>query len=231
MDVRAVFLVGFMACGKSTVGEQLAQRLHWDFVDLDAHIEARQRRTIAEIFEDKGERKFRLIETAALRELTESLARDTVVALGGGTLAHPTNRELLQHWPSIFLDTPLDELCQRSRENATKSPLRKNNRAEFARLYEHRLPFYREATVTIVTSGKDPAILCAEIERRLHSLGIGPGKIGKRRVKAGIETRKIDARKIDARKIDARKNDARKIEARETAEGGRADHSETGERQ
>ena len=48
MRVRALFLVGFMACGKSSVGRQLAQRLDWDFVDLDTHIETRERQTIAE---------------------------------------------------------------------------------------------------------------------------------------------------------------------------------------
>jgi len=55
MRVRALFLVGFMACGKSSVGRQLAQRLDWDFVDLDTHIETRERQTIAEIFRLRGE--------------------------------------------------------------------------------------------------------------------------------------------------------------------------------
>jgi len=170
MEVRAVFLVGFMASGKSSVGQELARRLNWDFVDLDNHIEARERQTIAEMFRDRGEHEFRLVETAALRDLTESLKRDTVVALGGGTFAHPTNRELLRSWSTVFLDAPLDELWQRSLEDAAKRPLRKD-RTEFARLYEHRLPFYRQATVTVVTSGKDLVSLCAEIERTLQFRG------------------------------------------------------------
>ncbi len=64
MGVRAVFLVGFMAAGKTTVGQELARRLGWDFVDLDAEIESRERQTIAEMFRDRGEREFRLVETA-----------------------------------------------------------------------------------------------------------------------------------------------------------------------
>jgi len=167
MGVRAVFLVGFMASGKSSVGQELARRLNWDFVDLDARIESRERQTVSEIFRDRGEPGFRLAETAALRDLTELLERDIVVALGGGAFAQPTNRELLRPWPSVFLDAPLDELWQRSLEDATKRPLRKD-RAEFARLYEYRLTFYRQATVTVVTSGKDLASLCAEIERTLQ---------------------------------------------------------------
>lgn len=167
MAVRAVFLVGFMASGKSSVGRELARRLDWDFVDLDARIESRERQTIPEIFRDRGESAFRLAETSALRDLTESLERNTVVALGGGTFAQPKNRELLRSWPSVFLDAPLDELWRRSLEDPTKRPLRKDNLTEFARLYESRLPFYRQATMTVVTSGKDPASLCVEIERTL----------------------------------------------------------------
>jgi len=174
MGARAVFLVGFMACGKTTVGRELAQRLGWDFVDLDSYIESRERQTVPEIFRDRGEHGehgFRAAEESALRDLTESLRRDTVVALGGGTFYQPRNRELLLPWPSIFLDTPVEELWQRSQEDATKRPLRKDDPAEFRKLYDQRLPFYRQATVTIVTSGNDPASLCAEIERNLQSWG------------------------------------------------------------
>src|ERR1035437_1992844 len=167
MAAHAVFLVGFVASGKSGVGRELARRLDWDFVDLDARIESRERQTVPEIFRDRGESGFRLAETSALRDLTASLERNTVVALGGGAFVQPTNRELLRSWPSVFLEVPLDELWRRSLEDSTERPLRKDNLTEFARLYESRLPFYRQATVTVVTSGKDPASLCAEIERTL----------------------------------------------------------------
>jgi|HubBroStandDraft_2_1064218.scaffolds.fasta_scaffold16671_3 shikimate kinase len=168
MGVRAVFLVGFMAAGKTTVGQELARRLGWDFVDLDAQIESREQQTIAEIFRDRGEHEFRVVESATLRDLTESLERDTVLALGGGTFAQPSNVELLRPWHSIFLDTPLDELWRRTREDTTKRPLRKDDRAEFESLYWQRRPSYTQATMTIVTSGNTPASLCAEIERRLQ---------------------------------------------------------------
>src|SRR5271157_2275102 len=167
MGVRAVFLVGFMAAGKTTVGQELARRLGWDFVDLDAQIESREQQTIAEMFRDRGERGFRLAEAATLRHLTESLERDTVVALGGGTFVQPRNFELLRPWHSIFLDAPLDELWRRSREDTTERPLRKDDRAEFEALYWQRRPSYTQATVTVVTSGKDPVTICAEIERTL----------------------------------------------------------------
>jgi shikimate kinase len=167
MTVRAVVLVGFMASGKSCVGRKLADRLDWDFVDLDARIEAREGQTIPEIFRKCGESGFRLAETDALRELTSTLDRETVVALGGGTFVHPGNRELLRAWPSVFLDAPVDELWRRALDDATERPLR-SDAAEFARLHQSRLPSYREATVTIVTTGKDPVSLCDEIERSLQ---------------------------------------------------------------
>ncbi len=171
MGVRAVFLVGFMASGKSTVGPELARRLGWDFVDLDARIESREQQTVPEIFRDRGEPGFRLAESSALRDLlSESLKRNSVVALGGGAFAQERNRELLRQWPSIFLEAPVAELWQRSLTDGIERPLR-GDPEQFARLHAERLPFYRQATVTIVTSGKDPASLCVEIERRLQSWG------------------------------------------------------------
>jgi shikimate kinase len=170
MTVRAVFLVGFMAAGKTSVGQELARRLNWDFVDLDLLIESREHQTIPEIFRTRGEPAFRLAETTALRDLTASIKRATVVALGGGTFAHPANFELLQSWPSVFLDAPVEELWQRSMENPARRPLR-NAHDEFIRLHQLRLPVYRKATVTVVTSGNTPASLCAEIERILQLEG------------------------------------------------------------
>jgi shikimate kinase len=166
--VRAVFLVGFMAAGKTTVGMELARRLGWDFVDLDARIESREQQTVPEIFRDRQESGFRIAETTALLDLAESLDRDTVVALGGGTFMQLKNQELVRPWPSVFLEVPPDELRRRSLEDPTKRPLRKDDPSEFARQYSERLPYYQQATVTIVTSGRDPGALCAEIEHKLQ---------------------------------------------------------------
>jgi shikimate kinase len=171
MGVRAVFLVGFMGSGKNTIGQELARRLAWDFVDLDAQIEAREQQLIPEIFRVQGEFTFRSAETSALRDLTNSLARDSVVAVGGGAFVQKTNRDLLRPWLSVFLDAPISELWQRclqheAADGATR-PLR-NNFEQFARLHEERLPFYRQACATVETSGKDIAGICQEIESALH---------------------------------------------------------------
>jgi shikimate kinase len=172
MDVRAVFLVGFMASGKSSVGQELARRLGWDFVDLDARIEGREGRTVPEIFRERGEPGFRLAEANALRDLLdESRRHHYVVALGGGVFVQEINRELLREWPSVFLEAPAAELWQRSLTDGVERPLR-GDREQFAQLYAERLPFYRQASAVVDTTGKPLASICAEIEDALQLRGI-----------------------------------------------------------
>ncbi len=171
MGVHAVFLVGFMASGKSSVGQELARRLGWDFVDLDARIESRERQTVPEIFRERGEPGFRLAESSALRDLlTESLRPDCVVALGGGAFVQETNRELLRQWPTVFLEAPASELWQRSLTDGVERPLR-GDPEQFARLYAERLPFYRQASLVVNTAGKPVASICVEIESALQLRG------------------------------------------------------------
>jgi shikimate kinase len=163
MGVRAVFLVGFMASGKSSVGKALAHRLQWDFIDLDERIAARENKTVPEIFRSVGEEAFRAAESAALQHLLVTLKQDTVVALGGGAFVREQNRDLLRDWTTIFLDAPADELWQRCSLDPAERPLRKD-RGQFAELYEERLPSYRRASGTVDTVGKTPAQVASEIE-------------------------------------------------------------------
>ena len=173
MGARAVFLVGFMASGKTSVGRELARRLGWNFVDLDESIRLRERKNIPDIFRDRGEAGFRAAESSALVDLTSSLGRDSVVALGGGAFARDRTRELLTPWPSIFLQAPVDELWQRCVQDSEVRPLGKD-REQFGRLHAERLPFYEQATMTVETSGKNPASICAEIETALQLIAASP---------------------------------------------------------
>jgi len=182
MGVRAVFLVGFMASGKSSVGLELARRLHWEFVDLDTRIAKRERQSIPEIFQDKGEVGFRRAETAALRDLTETLNRDSVVALGGGAFVLEENRIMLRSWPSVFLEAPVEELWRRCSEDNEVRPLR-GDREQFARLYADRLPFYRQATLVVATCGKPLSSICSEIEAALRLVEEGKTKTGSAQIR------------------------------------------------
>ncbi len=81
-----IYLVGFMGCGKSTVGRALADELGWNFADLDKDIERRAQAAIADIFDQQGEAAFRALETALLHERVRSVqsGRPHVISLGGG---------------------------------------------------------------------------------------------------------------------------------------------------
>ena len=161
---RLVWLLGFMGCGKSTVGRLLAKRLGWVFVDLDEELERRQGRTIAQIFAENGEPYFREIEQVLLQEIVETTEREpTVVALGGGTFAQPRNLELIrsQGGISIWLDCPVEELRRRCRGLENRPLFR--DAASFRELYRQRLPFYQQADFRVDADRRDPQLVVEEI--------------------------------------------------------------------
>lgn len=167
--VRAVVLVGFMGAGKSSVGAALSRKLGWPFEDLDERIQAREQRSIEQIFRQSGEAVFRQLEHAALRSLVEELgASAKVVALGGGAFAQANNAGLVKEagWSTIFLDAPVDELFHRCQQQQLERPLR-GDVQEFHRLYEIRRPCYLKAGLRIETAGKDVEEVAAEAIARL----------------------------------------------------------------
>jgi shikimate kinase len=169
--VRAVFLVGFMGAGKSSVGMALSRMLGWPFEDLDERIQAQERRSIEQIFQQSGEAAFRQLEHAALRSLIRELgASPRVVAVGGGAFAQANNAALLEAagFSAIFLDAPVEELFRRCQEQKLDRPLRRDLE-EFRRLYESRRSSYMRAALRIETGGKDVEKVAAEA---IASLGL-----------------------------------------------------------
>lgn len=123
MDRRIVIL-GFMACGKTTVAKELARQLGCDFIDLDSFIAERHGRSAAQIIQQDGEDRFREIETLALRDaLQDDHAR--VIALGGGTWTIPANRTLtaLHDCDTVWLDVPFEVCWQRITSSDSSRPL------------------------------------------------------------------------------------------------------------
>jgi len=164
-----VVLVGFMGAGKSSVGAALSRKLGWPFDDLDERIQAREQRSIEQIFRQSGEAVFRQLEHEALCSLVnEAGTSPRIVALGGGAFAQANNAALLEEagWSSIFLDAPVDELFRRCREQNLERPLR-GNVTEFHRLYEDRRPCYLKAGLRIETAGKDVDKVAGEVISRL----------------------------------------------------------------
>ena len=139
----SIFLVGFMACGKTTVGPILAERLDRPFIDLDRLIEARSGATIAEIIRDRGEEYFRRLETEMLQGSLED--RPVVVAPGGGAILRAENRELMgRHGLTVWLDAPFELCWQRITEDSAVRPLAPDESTARAR-FEQRVPLYRQA--------------------------------------------------------------------------------------
>jgi shikimate kinase len=161
---RLVFLVGFMGCGKTTVGRLLAQRLGWEFTDLDEIVEQRLGQTINEIFAEQGEAYFREAEREVLEGLLgQSAEAPLVVALGGGTFAQPVNVERLRQIGGItfWLHCPVEELQRRCR-GVNNRPLFRDP-ASFQQLYEQRLPYYQRADICVDAHQSDPAQVVEEI--------------------------------------------------------------------
>jgi len=162
---RRLYLVGFMGCGKTTVGRLLAQRLGWRFFDLDEELERRQGRTIAHIFADQGEPYFREVERMLLEETLTASEEPTVVALGGGTFAQTENFDRIRSdgGVSVWLDCSLEELRRRCRGLANRPLFR--DPSSFRQLYEQRLPYYQKADFRVDADRRDPAAVVEEILR------------------------------------------------------------------
>jgi len=141
-----IYLVGFMAAGKTTVAKALAKRLDWQAVDIDELIESRERQPVAEIFATRGEPYFRAVERQVLGE--QLTPRHLVVATGGGTFVDVQNRAAINaDGVSVWLDVPLERLIARVPADGRR-PLAAD-RAGFERLYHLRRAAYEQAHVRL----------------------------------------------------------------------------------
>jgi len=145
-----VYLSGFMAVGKSTVGPLVAERLRRPFVDLDRRIERDAGRDIPRIFAEDGEPEFRRLERQALR--TVSSEAPSVVALGGGAMVDARNRELARRTGVLLTLTARPETL-RARMSAARRPLAE--RAEI--LLIERAAVYADCDASVTTEGRTPA--------------------------------------------------------------------------
>ncbi len=163
-----VCLIGLMGSGKSTIGPLLAQRLGYNFVDLDGEISASLGRPIREIFEQLGEEKFRDEEQSQLRRFCQQ--EKQVIACGGGVVVTADNLECLRRQITVYLKASPETLAKRVGPDKER-PLLKGAVSvtqRLATILSEREPLYQDcAKITLTTEGKDPDILVGELLTQL----------------------------------------------------------------
>ncbi len=161
-----IFLVGFMGSGKSTVGEILSKKTGLKFVDIDSEIEKKEKMSIKDIFEKKGEHYFRELEKKEIEEFSQK--DGFVVSTGGGLGANPENMEKMKkHGVVVWLQVSLDEVLRRC-GNDKNRPLLNQPLENLKKLFEDRQKVYSLADIKINTESKEPEKLAEEILEMLN---------------------------------------------------------------
>lgn len=162
-----IILLGYMASGKSLIGKKLAETLNYNYIDLDAFIEAEEELAISELFKQKGELYFRKVEHKYLNKLLKS-SEKTVLSLGGGTPCYYDTMSLLKaqdNFKTIYLRVSIPELVNRLKLEKNKRPLISHIEtddllAEFIgkHLFE-RANFYNQSDIVINANTTPEAII------------------------------------------------------------------------
>lgn len=151
-----VILCGFMGCGKSTVGRNLARKTGRRFVDMDRYIEEQEGMTVAEIFARCGESGFREKEHAACLALAQE--RNLIIAAGGGALTFARNVRAFRGQDTIvLLDVPLSVIRSRLRYDKKRPLLQRPDKDKvMEELYRQRYPQYRAAADVVIKGENTP---------------------------------------------------------------------------
>lgn len=181
---NSVILIGYMGCGKSTVGQRLAGLLDWSFLDTDAWIEEKEGMTIKEIFAAQGEAYFRDLETFCLKEFTgnkkiqqklverelnekKTVSKGCVFSVGGGLPVREENRELLKEMGQvIYLKASPDTIYERLKSDTTRPLLQTDNPLQKIKdMLESREKKYQDAAnFVICVDGKSISEILEEIQ-------------------------------------------------------------------
>ncbi len=166
MDKKNIYITGFMAAGKTTIGKRLGQMTGREFIDMDTVLEERFGVSIAEIFKQGGEAFFRDSETGLLEELSKR--NELVVATGGGAPVRKRNRELMRNSGIIVhLDTDISTGMSRlSPAERESRPLWRNKKLLYE-LFERRKPVYSKCDMRVSVIDRDVNEITGEILQEL----------------------------------------------------------------
>jgi len=151
--MRRIIIIGYMGAGKTTVGRTLAQELNMPFYDLDWYIESRMRKTVKEIFDERGEEGFRLIEHNLLHEVAEF--EDVIISCGGGAPCFYDNIDYMnQQGDTVYLKATPEVLYGHLKMGKSVRPLLLNKTSEEVKEFIDeqlviREPFYNKAKYTL----------------------------------------------------------------------------------
>ena len=172
--MNRIILIGYMGAGKTTIGKALSKELGATFYDLDWYIESRMRKTVAQIFAEKGEEGFRKMEYNMLHEVAEF--EDVIISCGGGTPCFFDNMDYLnQQGDVIYLKATPETLYKHLLMAKVERPLLKDKTPEelIAYITEHlkeREPFYEKAHHTLDVNVLDNYDKIATSVERIKSL-------------------------------------------------------------
>lgn len=146
-----VILIGYMGCGKSTIGKRISFLFHMPYIDTDKWIEKEQNMTVSRIFDEKGEAAFRDMETACLHAMTEN-KQDYIIAVGGGLPMRKENRALLGKLGTVvYLRAKPETIYERLKDDTTRPLLQGEDPfGKICGMIKQRGPVYEEAADIIV---------------------------------------------------------------------------------
>lgn len=165
-----IILIGFMGCGKTSVGIRLSYRLKRTFLDADRQIERKQGRSISDIFAREGEAVFREMETDYLGELLRA-GEEQILSTGGGMPLKEENRELLRQLGRVvYLQASPEEIYERLKGDTARPLLQTPDpRGRIEELLSLRREYYEEAAdVTVCVNGKTMDEVVEEIVEALE---------------------------------------------------------------
>lgn len=161
-----IILIGYMGCGKSTVGRKTANILSMPFLDTDQWIEEKEGITISELFATKGEAYFRELETECLKELLKNVNLPTIISVGGGLPVREENQRLLKQLGQvIYLKAAPDTIYERLKGDSTRPLLQTENPLQKIRdmLFDREEKYLAAAEKVISVDGKSVMEIVGEI--------------------------------------------------------------------
>lgn len=165
----AVYLCGFMGCGKTTVGRALADMLGMAYTDMDAYIVESEGMSIPEIFSDKGEEYFRDAETCAVEVLGK---KGGVIACGGGAMLREKNAQIAaKNGTVIYINTPFELCWERIKDDPNRPIVAANTKESLEELYNSRAVLYSAHSGYGADGTGSPAQIASEIAEYVRSNG------------------------------------------------------------